>query len=352
MGRGPEVRRILICGVQTLFVQGGAEVLVGTLKQELQKRGYAVDVVSLPFKDVPRSEILKGFLLWRWLHLLEMHGQPVDMVIATKFPSYAARHPNKVVWLVHQHRQAYELYGTPYSDMHLRPDGQLFRWLVRWLDKRSLSEAKALFAISRNTAARLKRYNGLEAETLYPPPKLSGCLRTDGYGDYLLAVGRLEPIKRFDLIVRAVAQTHCGARCIIAGDGLVRRELEQLAAELGVADRVRFVGRVQDRELVDLYAGCFGVLYPPYDEDYGYVTVESFLAQKPVITTDDAGGVLEFVADEETGYVVPPEPQAIAEKIDLLYGDRELCRRLGQAGFARVGSISWDRVIDRLTQGL
>src|SRR5689334_708410 len=101
--------RVVICGVQTLFVRGGAESLVGELERELSARDFRVDVVNLPYKDVPRGEILKGFLMWRYLHLLEMHGQRIDLVIGTKWPSYAPRHPNKVVWLVHQHRQAYEL---------------------------------------------------------------------------------------------------------------------------------------------------------------------------------------------------------------------------------------------------
>ncbi len=165
-------RRVVICGVQTLFVRGGAESLVSSLEHELADRGFTVDVVNLPYKDVPRSEILKGFLWWRWLNLLAMHGRPVDLVIGTKFPSYAVQHPNKVVWLVHQHRQAYQLYGTKYSDMHTRPDGQLFAWLVRRLDRWGLGDARGLYAISGNVADRLRRYNGLTALPLYPPPRL------------------------------------------------------------------------------------------------------------------------------------------------------------------------------------
>lgn len=346
--------RIVICGVQTLFVRGGAESLVSSLERELTGRGFTVDVVNLPYKDVPRSEILKGFLFWRWLNLLEMHGQRVDLVIGTKFPSYAVQHPNKVVWLVHQHRQAYELYGTKYSDMHTRPDGQLFAWLVRRLDRWGLSDARGLYAISGNVAGRLRRYNGLTAMPLYPPPRLAQQLHAGDYGDYVLAPGRFEPIKRFDLIVRAMAKLpeQSGLRCILAGDGLARQDLERLVEQEGLQGRVRFAGWVSDQELVDLYAGALAVVYPPFEEDYGYVTLESFLARKPVITTTDSGGVLEFVEDGVTGYAAAPDPAALAERLSRLAGRPALAAALGDAGYERARNITWDTVIDHLTAGI
>ncbi|MBI4496597.1 MAG: glycosyltransferase family 4 protein [Chloroflexi bacterium] len=345
-------KRVVICGVQTLFVRGGAESLVASLERELAARGFSVDVVNLPYKDVPRSEILKGFLLWRWLHLREMHGRPVDLVIGTKFPSYAVRHPHKVVWLVHQHRQAYELYGTPYSDMHARPDGKLFAWLVRRLDRWALGDARQRYAISGNVAARLRRYNGLEATPLYHPPRLWKQLHPGEYGEYVLAVGRFEPIKRFDLIVQAMRLVRSGLRCVLAGDGLARRDLERMVEEAGLRGRVCFAGRVGDRELVDLYAGALGVVYPPFEEDYGYVTLESFLARKPVITTTDAGGVLEFVEDGVTGYAAPPTPEALAECLERLAARPATAKALGEAGYERVQDITWDAVIHHLTAGI
>ncbi len=345
--------RILVCGVQTLYVRGGAELLVDTLAEQLRARGHTVDLVSLPYTDVPRTQILMSFLAWRALNFRQIHGNAIDLVIGTKYPSYAVRHPNKVVWLTHQHRQAYELYGTRYSDMHSRPDGRFFSWLVRRLDRWSLGGAKGLFTISQNTADRLKQYNGLNARALYPPPKLAPLLHCEEYGDFLLAVGRFEPIKRFDLILRALAQTTCGAKCYLVGDGLQRRELERMSAELGLGDRVRFLGSVDDATLVDLYARCLGVIYPPYDEDYGYVTVEAFLARKPVISTPDAGGVLEFLDDGKTGYVAASAtPEALADAIERLWSDRDRASALGATGYQRVQGISWDPVVDALTSTL
>ena len=325
---------------------------VDNLGQQLQSRGFIVDNVNLPYKDMPRWEIIKGFMAWRVLNLLEMHGNKVDMVIGTKFPSYAINHPNKVVWLMHQHRQAYELYGTTYSDMHTRIDGRLFARLVRWMDKSSLGQAKKVFTTSSNVSGRLLKYNHIQSEPLYHPPTLQKLFRNDGHGDYILAVGRLEPIKRVDLIVRAMAYSKSGCKCVIVGDGLQLAELRQLASGLGLEERVEFAGRVSDCELVDLYAGCAGVIYPPYDEDYGYVTVEAFLSKKPVITTNDSGGILEFVKDQVTGRVSPPDAQALGAYIDEIYCNKDISTSMGEAGYEAVKDISWDNVLDRLTETL
>jgi glycosyltransferase involved in cell wall biosynthesis len=341
--------RIVIGGVQTLYVRGGAEVLVGSLAQALRQRDHQVDVVTLPYVDQPRTQILQTFLAWRMLNLRRIHGRSVDLVIPTKWPSYAVSHPNKRVWLVHQHRQAYDLYGTPYSDMHARPDGWLFVRLVRRLDAWALGEAQARFSISRNVADRLARFNHLQATPLYPPPPLADRLRPGAYGDYLLAPGRFEPIKRVDLLVQAMAMTKGPVKLLLAGDGLERANLERLAARLDLGDRVRFLGRVSDDELLDLYADCLGVVYPPFDEDYGYVTVEAFLARKPVISVADAGGVLEFLRDGVNGYVAQPNARSLADAIDRLWGERHRASEFGANGYEAVKAITWDRVAAALT---
>ena len=342
----------MICGVQTLFIRGGAEQLVDTLADRLREWGHEIDIVNLPYTDAPRGQIVKNFLAWRNLNLRTVHERSTDLLIATKFPSYAASHPNKVVWLTHQHRQAYELYGTRYSDMHTRPDGWLFAWLVRRLDGWGLGDARALYSISKTTAARLQRYNGLHAQPLYPPPKLAPFLHGGEYRDYLLAVGRFEPIKRFDLILKALALTTCDVQCVVVGDGMEREKVQSLAAQLGIERRVRFLGQVDDKALVDLYANCLGVIYPPYQEDYGYITVEAFLARKPVLTATDAGGVLEFVEDGASGFVADPTPDSLAEAIERLWARRQDAPRMGDDGFQRVKDISWDKVIGALTSTL
>jgi glycosyltransferase involved in cell wall biosynthesis len=342
------IERIAVCEAQVPFVTGGAEAHVGEIVRELQTRGYQVERISLPFKWYPKEEILAHAAAWRLIDLSESNGRPIDLVIATKFPSYFVRHPNKVTWLIHQYRSAYDLCGTAFGDFeHTERDVALRDRLVR-LDREMLAESVRLFANARNTAGRLERFNGLRAEPLYHPPPLAPRLREGAYGDYLLFVGRLEPLKRPRLVLEALAATRPGIRLKVAGDGPLRPGLEQAARELNVQDRVEFCGRVPDDRLVELYAGALATVYPPYDEDYGYVTLESFLAAKPVITTTDAGGPLEFVTDGVNGLVCEPGPESLAAAMDSLAADRDRARALGAAGLPVARAVTWNGVVSRL----
>ena len=345
--------RIAICAAQIPFVRGGAEVLYASLRDELVRRGHEAEIVSLPFNWRSREAILKSALAWRLVDLEQVAGRRIDVVIATRFPSYCVRHPRKVVWLIHQFRQVYELAGTRFSDFGSQPGDDRVSEMVRALDRRALGEARARFAISQNVAARLARYNGLEAEPLYPPPALGNRYRAEAHGDCVVSVGRLDPMKRFDLLIRAVAAASTPLRAVIAGDGPDLERLRALAAELGVGARVELPGRIGDERLLELYARALAVYYAPFDEDYGYVTVEAFRAARPVVTLADAGGVLEFVEDERTGLVVPSDsPREIAARLDRLFRDRELAARLGAAGRRRVEAIGWDAVVGSLLGGL
>lgn len=342
------VRTVLVCEAQVPLVSGGAELHVRGLVAELQRRGYRAERVSVPFKSYPKNELLPAAAAWRLIDLSETNYERIDLVIATKFPTYFVRHPNKVTWLFHQYRAIYELCGTSFSEFdHDEADVRLRDTLMR-LDRQVLSESKRIFTNARNTAARLAKYNGLTGEPLYHPPPHADLLRPGPYGDYVLSVGRLELNKRVDLIVRAMASADRSVRLIVVGEGPQRPQLEALAAATGVADRITWTGRIEARELVDLYAGALGVVFPPYDEDYGYITLEAFLARKPVVTTTDAGGPLEFVDDGVTGLVAAPEPDALGAAISRLAADRPLAALLGAAGYERVRSISWDGVVERL----
>jgi glycosyltransferase involved in cell wall biosynthesis len=343
------VQTVLVCEAQVPFVHGGAEVHVRQLVRELRARGYTTELVSVPFKWYPKEEILPHAAAWRLLDLSESNGRPVDLVIGTKFPSYFARHPNKVAWLIHQYRAAYELCGTEYSDFaHTELDVGLRDTLMR-LDTKMLSECRALFTNARNTASRLAKFNGLQAEALYHPPKLAARLVPGPYTDYVLSVGRIESVKRVDLVIAAMADVPSDVRLVIAGDGTQRQNAERAAAEAGITDRVTFLGNVEDDDLIALYAGALAVVYPPYDEDFGYVTLEAFLARKPVITCTDSGGPNEFVIDGVNGFVCAPEPGELAAAIDRLAGNRSQAAKMGDAGHETASAITWDGVIEKLT---
>jgi glycosyltransferase involved in cell wall biosynthesis len=342
------LKTILVCEAQVPFVHGGAEIHVRELIAALRARGHHAELVSVPFKWYPKEEILPHAAAWRLLDLSESNGRPIDVVIASKFPTYFVRHPHKVAWLIHQYRAAYELCGTPYSDFaHVEQDVGLRDTLIR-LDTEMLGECKAIFTNARNTAARLEKFNGLSATALYHPPRLASRLTPGPYGDYVLSVGRIEAVKRVDLIVRAMAKVDRPLRLVVAGDGTQRQNVEREAEAAGVADRVTFLGSVDDNRLIELYAGALAVVYPPYDEDFGYVTLEAFLARKPVVTCSDSGGPNEFVTDGANGYVCEPTAEGLAAALNKVAHDRRLAAALGDAGREVAARITWDGVVDAL----
>jgi glycosyltransferase involved in cell wall biosynthesis len=341
-------KTVLVCEAQVPFVRGGAELLVRGLVAELTHRGYKAEKVSVPFKWYPKDELLAQAAAWRLIDLSESNGERIDTVIATKFPTYFVRHPNKVTWLLHQYRAIYDLCGTPYSEFDQTEGDVRLRDRLIALDNEVLAESSRLFTIANNTTARLARYNGIAAETLYHPPPLAGKLTPGPLGNYVLSVGRLEANKRVDLVIAALAHVDRHVRLIVVGDGPLRAQLEATAARCGVADRVTWTGPIDEAQLVALYGGALAVVFPPFDEDYGYVTLEAFLAHKAVITTHDAGGPLEFVEDGVTGLVCDPAPEAIGAAIARLAADPQTALSLGGAGYERARTITWDGVVDRL----
>ncbi len=341
--------RILVCTTQVPFARGGTETLAEGLRDALRERGHEAEIVALPFAWTPRPNIMRGALAWRLLDLTQVDGRPVDLVITTKFPSYAVRHPRKVVWLVHQHRQAYDWYGTSLSDWGAQPgDAEARKALLR-MDRRTLGEAQKLFTISRNVAGRLRRNNGLKAEPLYPPSHLAPLLHSGPFEPFILSVSRLDAAKRIDLLMRGLVHAPGTLRAIVAGSGPERERLERLASDLGLTARVTFAGFLPDKEIAELYSRCRAVYYAPVDEDYGFSTVEAFRAGKPVITTTDAGGVLEFVEDGITGLVAAPHPEEIGRHLSAV-ADEALARRLGADNARRVEGITWDHAIRALTK--
>ncbi len=338
--------RIAVCRPQVPFAHGGAEIFTDELVIQLRARGHDADLVSVPFKWYPGARVLTQAFLWRLLDLEEADGAPIDMVVATKFPSYAVRHPEKRVWLVHQFRQAYELDRTDLGQFGESAEDRALRRQVQELDRVALAEATRLFATSNNVAGRLERSTGLVAEVL-PHPAQELAYRNDGHGAFVLSVNRLDRAKRIDLLIEAAA-AEPSLEVVVVGDGPDRERLEQLARSLRLDGRVTFAGRVPAGELTDLYATCFATFYAPVDEDFGLGPYESFLAGKPVITATDAGGPLDVVHDGVTGLVVAPEPEAVARAAVWLRDHREDAEAYGSAGNVLAAEVTWDRAIGRL----
>jgi glycosyltransferase involved in cell wall biosynthesis len=332
---------VCVCGAQVPFMYGGAELHMTNLVDALRERGHRADLVRLP-TAWDRARIFDAALAWR------LAPVDADLVIATNFPSYFVRHPRKVVWLFHQHRAGYDAADSSWSDFGLDDESlETQRLLASW-DNVALGEATRLFSTSHVVADRLARYNGLQAEALYHPPPLADRLGPGAFGDYVFCPSRFAQNKRPDRMIDALAHVRSPTRAVLAGDGPLRAELEARARRAGASDRLDMPGFVDDDRLVALFRDALAVVYAPHDEDYGYVTLQAFLAGKPVITASDSGGVLEWVEDGRTGIVTDGSPEAIGRAIDRLAGDRDEAARLGAAGRAAVEGLDWGAVVDRL----
>ncbi len=351
---------ILILGVKIPFTRGGQDVLVETLRRELQKRGHLVDLIELPLSVLPKESILNQAAMWRALNLQEINGQKIDLVIPTKFPSYYVRHPRKSLWLVHQHRAIYDLYGTRFSDISDDPRDEALRQMLIAGDKVAIEECAYISGISKNVVARLEAYNRIQGEALYPPLPLAGRYYSAPAENYILSVGRLCAIKRVDLMLKAMPTVHAPMKLKIVGtpdEPGVMQYYQNEIAKHHIADRVEFLGRVDDAALLDLYAKAFAVYYAPFNEDYGYVTLEAMASGKPVVTAHDSGGVLEFISHNENGLISEPTTDALSRAVNSLIEDRAFAARLGQAGREYIdrnglAAQGWDRVIDSLLSPL
>jgi len=342
--------RIALTTVQVPFVSGGAESLARGLANALVRAGHEVDIVSAPFRFAPAAEVMKSIELWEREDFCRFDAGCVDAVISLKFPTYYLAHPRKIVWLLHQHRAVYELFGTSYGIDGSDPANTALRTAIVERDTRFLGSAGAVFTISRRVSERLMASNGVPSTPLYHPPPGADALYCSESLAYIFAPSRLEALKRQELLVRAMQHVRAPVAAIIAGDGGGHQALTSLIDRLGLHARVRLIGRVDQGEMRAWYANALGVFFAPHDEDYGYVTLEAMLACKPVITCTDSGGPLEFVTDQETGLVVLPAPEAVADAIDTLHARRERAADMGRAGRERYRElgIGWDRVAGAL----
>lgn len=346
--------RIAVCHPQTPFVRGGAETHAEQLVLALRQAGHEAELVQVAGKWYPGAELVHQMAVWRSMELSESNGLPIDVVIPLKFPAYLINHERKIVWLIHQHRTAYELWDHPrYADLARQQDGVVVRDMIHVADRVALGEAKRVFANSKNVQRRLWDSLRIPSEPLYHRSPLTEDLLTrqaGPLGDAIVFPSRFESLKRQSLVIDAMRHVRTGVRLVLVGRGPDEAALRRQIDEHRLAERVTIEVGPSDERLKDLLLGALGVYYGPFDEDYGYVTLEGFAARRPVVTLADSGGPLEFVQDGETGFVTPPDPRAIAEAFDRLFTDRALAARMGEAGRARVQDEvpDWPEVVARL----
>ncbi|MHB8689910.1 MAG: glycosyltransferase family 4 protein [Solirubrobacteraceae bacterium] len=372
---------------------GGAENMWWALLEHLNRRtAHHADLIKLPTPERTFWEVVDSYRRWA-----ELDVSGYDLVISGKYPSWMAAHPRHHCYLLHPLRGLYDTYppGWPLRCELEHPEiaalvaflerggtdrglldecfariealrerddvpseafafpGPLIRQIVHFLDGIGRSpEAIAYSAAQSRTVAERPEYFPPEMAVLVAhPPARPGALhpgRSSRRDPYLFTVSRLDRPKRIDLLIRAMSHVDAQVRLLVSGTGPQEQELRELAAG---DSRITLTGYLNDPELVDTYAGALAVPFVPYQEDFGYVTLEAMLSAKPVITTTDSGGPTELVQDGVSGLVVAPDPAAIGAAIERFVGDRRGARRMGVAGRERARSISWDRVLAAVLDG-
>ncbi|MFL9870950.1 glycosyltransferase family 4 protein [Paraburkholderia megapolitana] len=332
------------------FVWGGAEELAENLRKNLILAGHDSEVLRIPFQWEPASVIPSQMMMVRALEIFN-----VDKVIALKFPAFYIRHPDKTLWLLHQYRQAYDLFDAGQTNLPRGPEGDDIRSLIRNADNEAFTESRRIFTNSEVTRRRLDHYNGFEATVLLPPINDPELFPGGPTGDYIFAGGRINGMKRQHLLLDAMAHASMNVRLIIAGPPDTPADAAQLQAavdRLDLADRVRLDMRFLPRETYAEYLNhAAAVAYLPFDEDsLGYVAMEAATSAKALITTTDSGGILGLVKARETGWIAEPDAKSLAEAMNAVYIDKVHTRSLGKQARELWNSfgITWPKTVETL----
>ena len=321
--------------------EGGAERFYNGLVAALNEHvpTERIDVVS---DESSFEAIEETYLRFYDLDMSEYAG-----VISTKAPAYMVRHPNHVLYLQHTMRVFYDMFDREFP----HPDETIIkqRALVQRLDTLALQAPRTRdrFVIGKEVQKRLRHYNGLDSQVLYQATTLSGfeCRNFE----YVFIPGRLHRWKRLDLIINALKYVKSPVKVLISGEGEDGAYFRSLASD---DNRITFLGRVSDRELIELYAGALVVPFVPIREDFGLITLEAFHSGKPVLTCMDSGEPANIVQDGVSGFVCEPVPHVIGEKLEYLFQNPGIAMRMGQQGRESVKHITWQKVANALIKAL
>jgi len=371
------------------YVYGGAETLFWKLTESINDlTEHNAELIKLPVKESDFWSLVDSYRRFYYLDLSHF-----DMVISTKYPAWMVQHKNHIIYLQHHLRGLFDTYhfsNEPYqvpemlrkgkiedilkaiqdhetnieivfsmlSDIRedsasYDPDlfkfpGPFIREIIHYFDSYALAQNRIsrYFCISNNVKARKDYFpQGVNVEAISHPSKLR-CLRSEGY-EYIFTASRLDGAKRLDILINSMKYVSHDIKFKIAGTGPDEDRLKKLASD---DTRIEFMGFVNDKKLADLYSKAMVVLYIPYDEDYGLITIEAMKSMKPVITASDSGGTLEFVKDFETGFVVNPDPKCLADKINYIIEHPEDSKKMGLHAYHATENITWNKLISRLLE--
>ena len=342
--------KIALCSTFVPFIYGGARNIVEWLQSMLMEHGHKVERIYLPEVDVP-DLLLQQMMAYRWIDL-----EMADRVICFRPQSHLIPHPHKILWFIHHIRIFYDLWNSPYRGFPDYAKHRGIRDALHKADHAAMKEAKAIFTNSKVVSDRLKKYNDIESEVLFPPVYKPDRFHCSNFNDELVYISRLEQHKRQHLLVDAMQHTKTPVRLRLSGVSANQdytRKLFLRIKELRLSERIVLENRwISEEEKIEILANCLAAVYLPLDEDsYGYPSIEASHSSKPILTTADSGGVLDLVRNGVNGYVSEANPRAIGDAIDRLYLDRAKTAAMGRNAKERLSElgISWLNVIRKLT---
>ncbi|WP_157018252.1 glycosyltransferase [Cryptosporangium arvum] len=334
---------------------GGSELYAEQVAAALARRGHSVTMLCAAHAHgAPEETTDSGVRIVRrggrhtvyaraaWEYVRGRLGRPgvvIDVQNGLPFLSRLyARTP--VVLLVHHvHREQWRVV--------LGPVAARFGWWVEsWLSPR-VHRGCRYIAVSESTRDELTEL-GVDAERITiihngtPPPRYLSTSRAAV--PTLLVLGRLVPHKRVEVALRTVqrlAADHPDIRLVVAGQGWWLDPLRDEASRLGISDRVRFAGFVDEDEKQQLLASAWAMLVPSLKEGWGLSVIEAAAHGTPAVAFRTAGGVAESVVDGETGFLADDEDEFLRHCARLVRDD-ELRSAMGEAARAHAGRFTWD----------
>lgn len=320
------------------YVFGGMDRFYQGLYESISKH-HDTDLILLPVDESTWEGVLKGYCDFYDLDLSDY-----DLVISTKGPSYMVRHKNHVCYLTHRMRVFYDLYNS--ND----PENEKRRNLIHKLDEWALKEnINVLYTIGHTVSKRLKKWGNIESQVIWLPSNIESTMFHCEEYDYFLVVSRLHELKRIDLAINAVKQSDDSTiKLKIVGVGPDEERLKKLA---GNDTRIEFLGAVDDRQLLKLYARAIALIFTPFNEDFGLVTIEAMHSNKPVITVEDSGEPAILVKHAENGFICESSPTKLAYYLEKLNLNKDLARKMGEKAKDSVKDFDWDNVVNNLLDG-
>jgi glycosyltransferase involved in cell wall biosynthesis len=342
--------KVLVVNNMAPFLRGGAEALAEEIVRRLNAtKGIEAELLRIPFKWEPAERLIEEILICRSMRLYN-----TDLMIGLKFPAYLVLHTRKRLWLLHQYRQAYDLWDAGQSNIPNTPRGHEIRQAVIEADNRCIPDCEKIFA-TRLVANRLLHYNGFDSEIMMAPLNDPELFTGGDYGSHVFCGGRINAGKRQHLLVEAMRFTRSKIKLVVAGPADTPADaarLQESVERYDLNDRVYLDLGFLPRERIAKYVNeALACAYLPIDEDsVGYVTMEAFSAAKAMLTASDSGGLLDIVHDGDTGLVVQPDPESIAAAIDRLANSRNLTIEMGMEGRERWNemNVTWPATIERL----